>query len=145
MRFLVLVLTAATLSGCHTFQAAEPGVPTRGTVVRTYLEPAVPVSIGEVAVQQTVSVSGEVVAWEPDYLVLSAGTLVSASGLDYFGGGQTVRLPRSVIDRLEARSLSTWRTAALTGAVIAGAVFLGIIAQEGFGGEGGENGGGQTK
>jgi hypothetical protein len=114
-------------------------------VVRTYLDPAVSVSIGEVAVQQTVSVSGEVIAWEPESLVLSAGTLVSASGLDYFGGGQTVRLPRSALERMEARSLSTWRTAALTSAVIAGAVILGIMAQEGFGGDGGENGGGQTQ
>lgn len=146
MRNLLVLLGAVLLSGCYTYVPAEVGAPPRGAAVRAHLDPAVTVPVGEIAVQQTVRVEGEVVSWDPDQLVLSASTLYSTSGQDFLGGGRTVHLPRTALAQLEARHLSTWRTALLTGGLIAGAVVLGVIAQEGFGGgEGGNGGGGQPQ
>lgn len=145
MRFLSILILVPFLSGCYTYSVAEPGVPTRGSVVRASLDPTVAVSLGEVAVQQAGRVTGEVVVWEPNDLVMSASTVVAASGQDYLGRGYTVRLPRSALAGLEERTLDPWRTALLTGAGIAGAVVLGMLAREGFGSGSGEGSGGQPQ
>lgn len=142
MRFTVLLLAAITLGACHGYVEVETGVPTRGSVVRAHLQPPAPVSIGEVSIEQTASVTGEVVSWEDDALIVSARTLLSAAGQDYLGDGYTVTLPRRAIAGIEERRLSVWRTALLTTGILVGSVVLGLAAREGFGSAGGEPGGG---
>lgn len=145
MRRVLVLFVAAATTGCFTYVPAEIEGPSRGETIRAHLSPPLTVPVGDIAVQQTESVAGEVVRWSDQYLVLSAQTLISSSGQDFLGRGFTVQLPRSSLVQLEARRFSTWRTALLTGGIIAGSVILGILAQEGFGGGDADGGGGQPQ
>lgn len=145
MRYRLILFMTISLGGCHGYVDVVPGAPDRGTWVRAHLEPPEAVSLGEVSVRYTASVTGEVVAWEPDSLILSARTLLSTAGQDYLGGGYTVALPRRALARVEERRLSFWRTSLLTTGIVVGSVALGIAARDGFGSAGGERGGGPPR
>ena len=138
MKRLLLVLPICLLgTGCFHYVPTEE-VPPQGTPVRVRLAPPLPIELADLTAHNIVEVRGEVAAAQPDRIVLSAFTLLSAAEVEYLAGGQTVPLSRDAVAGLDQKRLSPARTALATAALVG----VGYAIQLGLRSLGGGNGGG---
>ncbi len=133
------------LGACYTYVPAEVGAPTRGTTVRTRLEGEPTYEVGDRRIHDIAAVEGEVIAWEPDTLALSAAEVLGVGGESFAGQGYTVRLPLAQISGLTIKRLDKARTILLALGTALAAVLAQQALSNGFGSGDGPGGGGQTK
>ena len=131
--------TAAS-AGCYAYVPTEPGIPPRGAVVRAEVRDRLTLDVGGRAVHDVARVEGEVVAWRPDTLALSASSL-RAVGREVAGGGYTVLLPLADVASLTVRRSDVRRSVLLALVAAAAAVALGSPFDGGPAGDGGGGGG----
>jgi hypothetical protein len=100
------------LTGCYTY-APVGTAPARGAHVRARLSTPQNVALTDLTVSNVVLLDAEVVRSGPDSLVVSALSLRSLSGGDFAAAGETVAIPRTSLEAVDARSFSWWRSAGL--------------------------------
>ena len=126
MRSIVFGFAMLAVAGCYTYEpvtlmpAPQPGtdlrlsITDRGTAdLRDYLGPNVE------------SLNGQLLAADTSELNLAVRSIVFYNGSEQFWTGDRVRIPRSVVARVELRRFSASRTGFLTALSIAGAIVLG--------------------
>ena len=145
MKRLLLVLSICLLAtGCfHYVPVAE--VPPQGTPVRVRLAPPLPIELADLTAHNIVEIRGEVATAQPDRIVLSAFTLLSAAEVEYLAGGQTVPLSRDAVAALDQKRISPARTALATAVLVAAGYAIQLGLRSLGGGNGGDDGGPPTK
>jgi hypothetical protein len=119
MRSLALVTLLSLLcTGCFPYAASPSAGPAPGTRVRAHLARPHDIRLTNVTANDVVRVEGEVVRMTPDTAVFSAWGLRAGSGYEFPATGETVRLERSAIARLEQRRFDVFRSAGLVAATL---------------------------
>lgn len=129
-----VVLSLGT-AGCFHYVPVDE-VPPQGSAVRVTMSEPVPVELREITANRVVEIRGEVVTAAPDRLFLSAFAVVSNSDLERLADGETVILPRGLIEGIEQKRLSTTRTILATAAVVGLSFLVETVIRGSGGGEG---------
>ncbi len=140
---LVSTVLLVQLAACYAYVPAQPGGPARAAEVQVRLSQPAPFDVRDLTIQNVTRLDGEVIAWDPDVLRLSATALTSAAGQQFPGAAQTVMISRADISGLEVKRVSRFRTALAVGGVLLAAALASVIISEGevFGDGRGGNGG----
>ncbi len=123
-RWVLSLGALSVLMGCYTYVPSNVGVAPRGTTVRAQLRGDPVFEVGDRRVRDVAAVEGEVIAWEPDTLAVSALELRTDGGESVDGGGYTVRLALADVTNVGVKKLDKTRTA-LTIVGITAAALLG--------------------
>jgi hypothetical protein len=132
------LLCLSVLNGCFAYvpAAGDPPAPNR---VRVLLTRPMDVRLTNVTANNVAVAEGEVVSTTRDTLTISAHWLRAGTGYEFPGVGETVRIPREQVGRLETRRFSAARSAGV--AILT--VGLGALLFAGVGKlTGGSDGGG---
>lgn len=144
-RLVLLAPFLAAASGCYHYVPAGASTPPQGTPVRLHMERPESFELPAITVHNIGELEAEMVREDLGELVVSALWLRAVTGQGYPGGGWTLRIDQGKISRVEVRSLSRWRTAAVFIGAVA-ATWLGFDALQGSNsGDGGGGGGGQPR
>lgn len=132
-----LLLTVFACNACFSYAPAPAAgpPPEQGTAVRVYLSEPQDVRLTEITGNDVVRIDGEIAAADADEMVLSAWWLHARSGYEFRGQGETVRVARENVARVERKRLSYLRSGGLVAlGVLAGILFT--VVEVGGGGRG---------
>lgn len=128
MRSVVFGIAMLAVAGCYTYEpvtltpAPQPGTDLRLSItdrgaadLRDYLGPNVE------------TLNGELLEADTSEVDLRVRSVVMFNGSEQFWTGDRVRIPRSVVSRVELRRFSASRTGFLTALSVVGAVVLGNL------------------
>jgi hypothetical protein len=133
----LLIFLMMTQVGCVAYRPVGGTLLPQGTPGRADLTAPMEVRLSEVAVPNTISVSGEIVTHSPDTLTLSVMSVRSATGLSLPAAGETIRIPSARLQSLERRRLDVLRSVLLTAATAVSATLLFSAFDTDSGGSGG--------
>lgn len=134
----ICVLLVFTLSGCFSYSPIDLSAPKQRDTVRATLSRPEDFRLAQYTANDVVRIDGEVIALDDSFLHLSAWALRARSGYQMAAQGETVRIPREALARVEQKQISPARSALVAGL----AVLVGVVISVAVGGSGGEEGGG---
>lgn len=107
------LLCLSVLNGCFSYvpAAVDPPAPSR---VRVLLTRPMDVRLSNVTANNVAVAEGEMVSATRDTLTISALWVRAGTGYEFPGVGETVRIPREQVGRVETRRFSAARSAGLT-------------------------------
>ena len=127
------------LTGCYSYVPLGTSRPERGAEIRARLSRPADLTLTEVTVNDVVALDAEVVRSGEDSLVVSAMSLRSQSGAAFSAAGESVSIPATSIESLEAKRFSVVRSSVLIVAASAAASLLfaalGTLESGGSGGK----------
>jgi hypothetical protein len=139
---LSLALLLPTAAACYRYVPPKGGPASlaRGERIRVSLSRPVQVDLGEISVDDAVSVSGELVERRDDgTIVMSVIEARSPSGATRAGVGETVTIPGEAVASVEKRVINPATTALVV--VLIGGAAIGVGAAVLSGGPGGDDNG----
>jgi hypothetical protein len=145
-RLLTLAcMTLLPVAGCYTFTPHDPDLLRPGEEVRVRLVAPQDVRLIEYTVNGAVQVKGEAIGLDADTMSLSVFEVVSVSGHDHIGQGETLRVARGNVSALARKQFSFYRSALFAGGLLAGAFLVERTIAAISGSDGKPPGGGQPK
>ena len=117
----VRVAVLATLTGCYTYVPLETAAPPVGESVALEITDQGRVSLGERFGPGVMRIEGRLTGTEGDQLLINVSRVANIRGEAAQWSGESVRLDRDFVGRLQERRLSkgrTWLAAGLTTAAI---------------------------
>ncbi|HEX8210775.1 MAG TPA: hypothetical protein VF584_11410 [Longimicrobium sp.] len=104
------LLCLPVLNGCFAYAPAAGGDPPAPSRVRVLLTRPMDVRLTNVTANNVAVAEGEVVSTTRDTLTISALWLRAGTGYEFPGAGETVRIPREQVGRIETRRFSAARS-----------------------------------
>lgn len=140
MRALALI-SVVLLAGCYSYHPLENPTPVSGTRVAADLTDSGSLELAGQVGPGVMSVRGEVVESDHDALLLALSSVLGRNEQETFWKGEQVRIPRTVVSRVQQRRFAPAKTILFSGAVLGG-LLVAVKAFEGHGNPGGGPGSG---
>ncbi len=134
MMFVLLI------SGCYAYRPLETPTPAAGTRVVADLTNAGSLELASQIGPGVASVSGAVVAYDQEALLLALSSVMGRNDQETFWKGEQVRIPHTTVARLQQRRFALGKSFLFGGTVLGG--LLGAIKAFEGEGSGGMSGGG---
>ena len=115
----LLILSLGVLTGCYSYVPVVGTSLGRGTTVKARLSAPADFRLTDMAVNNAVLLSGEVVSHGRDTLALSVFSLRAPTGFTFPAAGETLFVPNVRIAELERRRFAPVRSALVLGAAVA--------------------------
>jgi hypothetical protein len=129
------------LAGCYSYHPLATPAPASGTRVAADLTDAGSVQLASQVGPGATSLRGEVVESDPDALLLALKSVLGRNEQETFWAGEQVKVPLTVVMRVQQRRFAPGKSILFGGAVLGG-LFVAVKAFEGHGSEGGGAGSG---
>lgn len=140
MRASVLILVLL-VAGCYSYHPLENPAPASGTQVAADLTDSGSLELASQVGPGIMSVRGEVVESNHDALLLALTSVLGRNEQETFWRGEQVKIPLTVVMRVQQRRFAPAKSILFGGAVIGG-LLMAVKAFEGDGNAGGGPGSG---
>jgi len=126
----LLVVASSVSQGCYTYVPLDTETPPVGQTIALQISDRGRVELADRFGPGLARIEGLVTSTDSQDVVMNVFQVAHVDGLRSHWSGETVRVRRGLVGRLEERKLSRFRTYALAG-VTAGAV-VGLVATQGL-------------
>jgi len=118
-KWMLLSAVLLTTAGCYTYRPLRPADAVLDTRVRATVSAQKAAELSQVMRSVTPTVTGSLIDRSDDHILLEVALHGATAGMSASPLHTRVTIPLSEVVTLESRTLSTWRTGLVMGAVVA--------------------------